>query len=39
MGGEDTGTREGEQEGTTATMRIVGRKYLFVYPFVKTHDW
>ena len=20
-------------------MRIVGRKYLFVYPFVKTHDW
>ena len=27
------------QEGATATMRIVGRKYLFVYPFVKTHDW
>ena len=27
------------QEGTSATMRIVGRKYLFVYPFVKTHDW
>ena len=26
-------------EGTTATMRIVGRKYLFIYPFVKTHDW
>jgi chlorite dismutase len=27
------------QEGTAATMRIVGRKYLFVYPFLKTHDW
>jgi chlorite dismutase len=27
------------QEGTSATMRIVGRKYLFVYPFLKTHDW
>ena len=27
------------QEGTSATMRQVGRKYLFVYPFVKTHDW
>ncbi len=27
------------QEGTATTMRIVGRKYLFVYPFVKTHDW
>ena len=27
------------QEGATATMRIVGRKYLFVYPFIKTHDW
>ena len=26
------------QEGASATMRIVGRKYLFVYPFVKTHD-
>lgn len=22
-----------------ATMRIIGRKYLFVYPFVKTHEW
>ena len=20
-------------------MRILGRKYLFLYPFVKTHDW
>ena len=27
------------QEGVGATMRIVGRKYLFIYPFVKTHDW
>jgi chlorite dismutase len=27
------------QEGTAATMRIIGRKYLFVYPFVKTPDW
>ena len=28
------------QEGTGAsTMRIIGRKYLFIYPFVKTHDW
>ncbi len=27
------------QEGTTTTMRIVGRKYLFVYPFVKTNEW
>lgn len=27
------------QEGAAATMRIVGRKYLFVYPFVKTHEW
>ena len=26
------------QEGN-ATMRIIGRKYLFVYPFVKTHEW
>ena len=28
------------QEGTgAATMRIMGRKYLFIYPFVKTHEW
>ena len=20
-------------------MRIVGRRYLFIYPFVKTHEW
>ena len=34
----DTHQHEG-QEGTTATMHIIGRKYLFIYPFVKTHDW
>lgn len=28
-----------EQERAFAAMRIVGRKYLFIYPFVKTHDW
>ena len=27
------------QEGTSTTMRIVGRRYLFIYPFIKTHDW
>ena len=27
------------QEGTTSTMRQLGRKFLFIYPFVKTHDW
>ena len=27
------------QEGSAAAMRIVGRKFLFIYPFVKTHDW
>lgn len=27
------------QEGASPTMRIIGRKYLFIYPFVKTHDW
>ena len=27
------------QEGTSAAIRQVGRKYLFVYPFVKTHTW
>ena len=27
------------QEGTSTSMRIVGRKYLFIYPFVKTHEW
>ena len=34
----DTHRHEG-QEGTSTTMRIVGRKYLFLYPFVKTHEW
>ena len=27
------------QEGASETMRAIGRDYLFVYPFVKTHDW
>ena len=29
------------QDGTghAASMRIVGRRYLFMYPFWKTHDW
>ena len=27
------------QEGTSTTIRILGRKYLFVYPFVKTNEW
>ncbi len=28
------------QEGTgNSTMRIIGRKYLFIYPFIKTHEW
>ena len=28
------------QEGTgDSTMRIIGRKYLFIYPFVKTNEW
>jgi chlorite dismutase len=27
------------QEGTTASIRQIGRKYLFVYPFTKTHSW
>ena len=28
------------QEGTgSATMRIIGRKYLFIYPFIKTPEW
>ena len=31
--------RHAGQEGATAAMRMVGRKYLFVYPFVKTHEW
>ncbi len=27
------------QEGTSASMRMVGRRYLFIYPFCKTHEW
>ena len=27
------------QEGADGGIRTVGRKYLFLYPFVKTHDW
>ena len=27
------------QDGTGESLRAVGRDYLFVYPFVKTHDW
>ena len=27
------------QEGTSTSMRIIGRKYLFLYPFTKTHEW
>ena len=27
------------QEGAGSPMRILGRKYLFIYPFVKTHGW
>ena len=36
----DSHQHEG-QEGTgdAASMRIVGRRYLFMYPFWKTHDW
>jgi len=32
----DSHRHEGQE---AATMRIIGRKYLFVYPFLKTHDW
>ena len=27
------------QEGAGEDMRAIGRQYLFVYPFVKTHEW
>ncbi len=27
------------QEGDGEAMRSIGREYLFVYPFVKTHEW
>ena len=31
--------RHQDQEGASSTMRIMGRKYLIIYPFVKTHEW
>ena len=31
--------RHQAQEGASETLRAIGREYLFVYPFVKTHDW
>ena len=31
--------RHSGQEGVGETMRTIGREYLFVYPFVKTHEW
>ncbi|MEM3086030.1 MAG: chlorite dismutase family protein [Halobacteria archaeon] len=31
--------RHSGQEGTMSRVEPAGRKYLFVYPFVKTHDW
>ena len=31
--------RHSGQEGAGEAMRSIGREYLFVYPFVKTHDW
>ncbi len=33
------GHKHAGQEGTGETVRTLGRDYLFVYPFVKTHDW
>ena len=33
------GHRHPGQEGDGEEMRSIGREYLFVYPFVKTHDW
>lgn len=27
------------QESPTTGIRILGRKYLFLYPFIKTHEW
>ena len=27
------------QEDGGESLRLMGRRYLFVYPFVKTHDW
>ena len=31
--------RHSGQEGTSAAIATLGRKYLFLYPFVKTHEW
>ncbi len=31
--------RHAGQEGAGETLKTIGRDYLFVYPFVKTHDW
>jgi chlorite dismutase len=31
--------RHPAQEGAGEGLRSIGRDYLFVYPFVKTHDW
>ena len=33
------GHRHAGQDGGGESVRTVGREYLFVYPFVKTHDW
>ncbi len=33
------GHRHPGQEGTRETIKPLGSKYLFVYPFVKTHQW
>ena len=36
----DDHRHEGQEgSGDAASMRIVGRRYLFMYPFWKTHDW
>ena len=35
----DDHKHEGQEGTASATMRIIGRKYLFIYPFVKTHEW
>lgn len=31
--------RHAGQEGVTGDIKPIGRKYLFIYPFVKTHEW
>ena len=36
----DDHRHEGQEgAGDAASMRIVGRRYLFMYPFWKTNDW